>query len=41
MMSMLGKLVRDKQFTVDNDCNQLLQSVSRSLIEMSDLVSQI
>ena len=40
MMSVLGKLVRDKQFTVDNGCNQLLESASRSLIEMSDLVNE-
>jgi hypothetical protein len=39
MMSVLGKLVRDKQFTMDDDCNQLLESASQSLIKMSDLVN--
>jgi hypothetical protein len=39
MMSVLGKLVRDKQFTVDEDCKQLLVSASKCLMEMSDLLT--
>ena len=40
MMSVLGKLVRDKTFNVDENCKQLLEAAWKSLNEMSDLVTK-